>query len=450
VTVYVTALTPGVYINFLGTANDTLEFTGEALPGLLLEKTAIPLTYTKKGDIIVYTYTITNIGGVPLTGPFKVTDDNFLLPFQCGTATTTLAPGASLTCTKNYTVQAGDLGNVTSLPTGVTATINTGAWLRGVMSTQDTTITNAGPGVPNGIYPGWCIQDYIPGDLHNEPATLYSTIGGSLPPDVALLPWNKVNYILNHKIGVPNTLQFFKDVQTAIYVVLGEPNPEFGISANAQKMINAANKNENQYYVPGPGDVVAVIIYSDGMLTGVSTQIQESICEMRPPGAIINHATAKVKYNGKFVQSGEVQATVYQIAPPPPPPPPPKLSKSFSPATIYKNGISTLTIKLSNPNSTPATLTESLTDILPGGVVIAPTPNASTTCVGGGVFATGSSVKLESGASIPANGFCTVTVKVKGTARSDYKGFKNTLPIGALQTDKGSNTAAASATLTVK
>ena len=174
---------------------------------------------------------------------------------------------------ENYTVQAGDLANVTSLPTGVTATISTGSWLKGVMSTLDTTITNAGPGVPNGIYPGWCIQVDEAYGLHNQPAKLYSTIGGSLPPDVALLPWNKVNYILNHKIGVPNKLQLFKDVQTAIWVVLGEPDPPLGISFNAKTMINAANANPN--FVPGPGDAVAVIIYSDGLLSG-NDKIQES------------------------------------------------------------------------------------------------------------------------------------------------------------------------------
>ena len=352
----------------------------------------------------------------------------------------------------NYTVVAGDLGTVTSLPTGVTANINTGAWLQGVVSIQDTTITGAGPGVPNGIYPAWCIQDYVPTDLHNQQARLYSTIGGDLPADVAGLPWNKINYILNHKIGVPNTLQFFKDVQTAIYVVLGQTS-EFAITPNAHAMIDAANANPN--FVPGTDDIVAVIIYSDGMLPvnyKNRNQIQESICEMRL-GAIINHATAVS--TTPVVQSGQATATVYQAAPPPPPPPPPKppkLSKSFNPTTIYLvKGVttSTLTIKLSNPNNTPASLTAPLTDTLPSGVVVNGSP--STSCVGGtGVTATTSSVTLASGASIQANGSCTVTVKVKGTAKSGNNGFKNTLPVGALQTDKGPNTAAAIATLTVK
>src|SRR5581483_5621612 len=60
---------------------------------------------------------------------------------------------------------------------------------------------------------------------------------------------------------------------------------------------------------------------------------------------------------------------------------PPTLSKSFNPATIITGGISLLTITLSNPNITVATLTAPLVDTLPAGMVIS--GGAGTTCVGG-------------------------------------------------------------------
>ena len=84
---------------------------------------------------------------------------------------------------------------------------------------------------------------------------------------MAGLPWNKINYVLNHKIrGAGKTdLAFFKDVQTAIWLLLGETNPDFGVSAEAQQMV--ANANAHPTFVPGPRDSVAVIIYSDGMGT---------------------------------------------------------------------------------------------------------------------------------------------------------------------------------------
>ena len=94
-------------------------------------------------------------------------------------------------------------------------------------------------------------------------------------------------------------------------------------------------------------------------------------------------------------------------------------------------------------------LTAPLTDTLPAGLVIAATPNASTTC-GGVVTATagGNTVTLSAGSSIPAGapGTCTVTVNVTAALGGSYL---NTLPANALQTSNGNNAAPAIATLTV-
>ena len=165
-----------------------------------------------------------------------------------------------------------------------------------------------GFGVPNGIYPCWCVQDHVPKDLHNQPATLYSTIGGSLPGDVAGLPWAKINYVLNNKIRVPGetNLKFFEDVQTAIWKLLGgDPNPDFGVDANAQKMINQGNAHPS--FIPDVDDVVAVIVWSNPL-----KHIQRSICEMKPPQYIVNKATASGKSGSQVVQSNQVSATVSQ------------------------------------------------------------------------------------------------------------------------------------------
>ena len=328
VTVLVTAASAGSFVNSLAagalqTSNGsnaakagatlTVLLPGNNAPGLALNKTANPTTYTSVGQVIVYTFVLTNIGSVPLTGPFTVADDK-LGSFVCGSSTTSLAPGAAVTCTRSYTIKARDLGNVTSLPTGVIADIDTGAWLQGVMSTQDTGIHGAGPVVLDGIYPAWCIQDYVPTDLHDQSARLYSTAGGSLPADVAGLAWNKVNYALNHKIrgAGKSRLAFFKDVQTAVWVLLGEPNPEFGVSAAAQQMINEANAQSS--FVPGPYDVVAVIVYSDGITVPIrSGEIQESIIEVQLLKTIVNHATGSVTFGGVVVRSGQVEATVKQV-----------------------------------------------------------------------------------------------------------------------------------------
>jgi hypothetical protein len=133
-----------------------------------------------------------------------------------------------------------------------------------------------------------------------------------------------------------------------------------------------------------------------------------------------------------------------------PPPGSVGVAKAFSPAVNGPGGISTLTITLTNANATAATLTSALVDTLPAGVVISPSPNASTTC--GGVVtavAGGSSVTLSAGSTIPGgavSGSCVVIVNVTGATAGIYT---NTIPIGGLVTSNGSNTVPAIAILTI-
>ncbi len=127
----------------------------------------------------------------------------------------------------------------------------------------------------------------------------------------------------------------------------------------------------------------------------------------------------------------------------------PTLAKAFSPTTIMMGGISTLTVTLSNPNASTATLTAPLVDTLPPGVVIAPVPNGTTTCGGGNsVIATAgtSTVTLPSGRTVAPNGSCTMTVNVTAPLVGSYV---NLLPVSALRTSNGNNLAPAIATLTV-
>ncbi|WP_296605803.1 hypothetical protein, partial [Nocardioides sp.] len=124
----------------------------------------------------------------------------------------------------------------------------------------------------------------------------------------------------------------------------------------------------------------------------------------------------------------------------------PSVSKAFAPSSVSLNVDSTLTITLTNPTTTAATLTGNLVDTLPAGVV-ATAASATTTCTGGtGASNTSGSVTLATGAVIPANGSCVVAVTVHSASAGSYV---NTIPVGALQTSIGNNDTAANATLTV-
>ncbi|MFT6385869.1 MAG: putative repeat protein (TIGR01451 family) [Rickettsiales bacterium] len=97
-------------------------------------------------------------------------------------------------------------------------------------------------------------------------------------------------------------------------------------------------------------------------------------------------------------------------------------SAGFIKGTINsKAGVAqTMTIYLSNPNTTPLTQV-SFDNIFPSGLAIAQTPNASTTCTNGSIIASasGSNVRLT-GATIAAGSSCAVTVDVLSNVFGTY------------------------------
>lgn len=165
---------------------------------------------------------------------------------------------------------------------GTSATVYYSDWLAGTASTLDISLSNvaAGSELQDGVYSGWCIEDGRTVLLHDESATIYSSIGDNLPSDLRDLPWGKINFLLNHKIrGVGKTdLEYFEDVQTALWLLLGDPNPGFDVSPEAQQMFDEANANSG--FIPENGDIVAYIVYSDGLSQKKSDRVQEVIIEV--------------------------------------------------------------------------------------------------------------------------------------------------------------------------
>ncbi|MES9861095.1 MAG: hypothetical protein ABW157_09090 [Candidatus Thiodiazotropha sp. LLP2] len=132
------------------------------------------------------------------------------------------------------------------------------------------------------------------------------------------------------------------------------------------------------------------------------------------------------------------------------PPQPPSISKQFSPGTISSGGLATLSIAFGNGNAAAATLTADLIDTLPAGVEIAATPNiqASAGCDLASVVAVagGNTLTYLTGAVIPANGGCSISVDVTSVALATHT---NTIAINGLQTDIGNNIVATTSNLTV-
>jgi hypothetical protein len=97
--------------------------------------------------------------------------------------------------------------------------------------------------------------------------------------------------------------------------------------------------------------------------------------------------------------------------------------KSFSPTAVALNGVSTLTITITNPADNPGGLTGlSFTDTFPAGLEVDATPNAMNSCNGmftdpsnGAIGGGDPGIKLAGGSIGTAGGSCTLSVNVKAT-----------------------------------
>lgn len=132
----------------------------------------------------------------------------------------------------------------------------------------------AGFDVSDGTYAGWCVQK----DKFADPTQvlLYSSDDSAVPSDAASLPWDKVNYLLNHKAGTAF------DVQEALWIVLGQENLADASTPAVAAMASDALANGGGF-APAPGQTIAVLLYSDGFGTQYD-EWQEQIIELQVPG----------------------------------------------------------------------------------------------------------------------------------------------------------------------
>lgn len=90
--------------------------------GLTLDKSSSTATYTAVGDLLAYSYLVTNSGTVTITSPITVTDDRITAPNTVSCPALPpggLPPNGQLTCTGSYVVTQADLnqGSVTNIAT---------------------------------------------------------------------------------------------------------------------------------------------------------------------------------------------------------------------------------------------------------------------------------------------------------------------------------------------
>jgi len=116
--------------------------------------------------------------------------------------------------------------------------------------------------VGNNAYLAWCVQihnESVP-DNGSQSGTLVDIASPSLPAPFAGMPWDQIDYILNHKQGTP------LDVQYAIWFFTDHFDTNYfspDTTPAAVAMVQDAQAN-GVGYVPGPLDVkIAAIVWAD-------------------------------------------------------------------------------------------------------------------------------------------------------------------------------------------
>ena len=95
-----------------------ISFRSTQTPALTLDKTVAESSYDSVGDILTYSYKLTNSGNVTLAAPYSVDDDKTTV--TCPATPATLAPLAFVTCSATYAVTQADIdaGFVTNVAMG--------------------------------------------------------------------------------------------------------------------------------------------------------------------------------------------------------------------------------------------------------------------------------------------------------------------------------------------
>lgn len=130
----------------------------------------------------------------------------------------------------------------------------------------------------NDTLPGWCVEDYPHPNVQDPGRVyLYCSYDDALPGNLSDMPINELNYLLNNRYGT------WQEIQAAMWLVLGFSEPSIPPTANSYAMYEDTMANGGDF-VPGPGELVAIFLYTGDGGTDATGVFQETIVELRLPG----------------------------------------------------------------------------------------------------------------------------------------------------------------------
>ena len=338
---------------------DTETVDAEQNRELSLEKTASPPTYDSVGDVISYSYLVTNSGNVRLAGPVTVADNKATVTCPnvdtVGNNDSFLDPGEAVTCTASYTITQADLNNGS--------------------------VTN--------------VARASAGEVLS-------------PEDEATVEAVQTRTVLLDKTASPLSADAVGDVITYSYLVTNTGNV---------RLAGPVTVADDKATVTCPA--VSTVGNNDGFLDpgeAVTCTASYTITQADLNNRSVTN-TAKATVGGTDSNEDKVTVTVTPPATPPPPPPPPpvvipaalaidlSITKTDRPDPVFVGA--TLTYTLTVRNAGPDTATNvSVVDSLPAATRFVSVRSSQGVCTGGAVIRC-SLGTLASGAA------ATVTIVVR-------------------------------------
>lgn len=451
-----------------------------ATTGLTIAKSATQTYFAAAGNVLNYSYLVTNSGFAALGGPVTIADDKSTNE-SCPALTTVgdfdnfLDPGEQITCTATYTVTAADVTakQVTNIASatvsGVTSptdskTVPLAADLTSMKTNNVNGLVGVGDSfawtitVSNAVSAGssasfadtqTLLTDELPttGETFAVGTVTKSGTTGTINCSIAS---NTLTCTASGAVTIPPSLQGTVSVTNSDPVVTGA-GTSFTTQLTAGSIILISGVPYTVLSIQNDSQITLTTNYAGGTAGGLSipgsfsapvtvTTTAARTLDNPRSGGMCRADSGTVIPEISDANNDCSNTVTVQLSP--------TISISFNPVSIPKNGSSVLTITITNPDPGVGLTSVGLTNNYPANLVNTATPGGTTTCAGGSVSASagGSSVSL-SGASIPASTNCNITVNVTSATAGSYT---NTIPVSTLTSAEGrTNLSAASGNIAV-
>ena len=431
---------------------DTLAFTGGAVAAGVSCTISVDVTSAVAGSYLNGPETVTSSLGDSTAASATLTVDAADAPvFTKAFSPDTIAPGgiSRLTFTIDNganAVEAADLAFTDAFPAGlvVAGTPNGSTTCGGTFApaASDVSLAFTGGAVAAGDACAISVDVHAlrSGTLENISGALTSDLPDAAPAATATLTINEVPLIVSMEFS-PDTI-----AQGGVSRLSYELNNGAAVGATSISLSDTlpadvvvadvpdARTTCGGTFAPGASDV-SLAFTGGAVAAGVSCTISVDVTSAVAGSYSNGPETVTSSLGDSTAASATLTVTAADA---------PVFTKAFSPDTIAPGGISRLTFTIDNGANAVEAADLAFTDAFPAGLVVAGTPNGSTTC--GGTFAPAASdVSLAfTGGAVAAGDACAISVDVQALRSGTLENIS-----GALTSDLPDAAPAATATLTV-